>query len=44
MILAGKKAKAQQIAAYSGFEVIKTKIENCKNESDLEPYLPTESA
>ena len=44
MMLAGKKAKAQQIAAYSGFEVIKAKIENCKNESDLEPYLPTESA
>ena len=44
MMLAGKKAKAQQIAAYSGFEVIKAKIENCKNESDLRPYLPTESA
>lgn len=44
MMLAGKKAKAQQIAAYSGFEVIKAKIENCKNESDLEPYLPTEIA
>lgn len=44
MMLAGKKAKAQQIAAYSGFEVIKAKIENCKNESDLKPYLPTESA
>lgn len=44
MMLAGKKAKAQQIAAYSGFEVIKAKIENCKNESDLKPYLPTEIA
>ena len=44
MMLAGKKAKAQQIAAYSGFEAVKAKIENCKNESDLEPYLPTESA
>lgn len=44
MMLAGKKAKAQQIAAYSGFEVIKAKIENCKNESDLKPYLPAESA
>lgn len=44
MMLAGKKAKAQQIAAYSGFEVIKAKIENCKNESDLRPYLPAETA
>lgn len=44
MMLAGKKAKAQQIAAYSGFEVIKAKIENCKNESDLKPYLPAETA
>lgn len=44
MMLAGKKAKAQQIAAYSGFEVIKAKIENCKNESDLKPYLPVETA
>lgn len=43
MMLAGKKAKAQQIAAYSGFEVIKAKIENCKNESDLKPYLPAET-
>lgn len=44
MMLAGKKAKAQQIAAYSGFEAVKAKIENCKNKSDLKPYLPTESA
>lgn len=44
MMLAGKKAKAQQLAAYSGFEAVKAKIENCKNESDLKPYLPTESA
>lgn len=44
MMLAGKKAKAQQIAAYAGFEEIKTKIENCKAESDLKPYLPAESA
>ena len=44
MMLAGKKAKAQQLAAYSGFEAVKAKIENCKNESDLKPYLPAETA
>lgn len=44
MMLAGKKAKAQQIAAYAGFEEIKMKIENCITESDLKPYLPAESA
>lgn len=44
MMLAGKKAKAQQYAAYAGFEEIKAKIENCKNESDLKPYLPEETA
>ena len=44
MMLAGKKAKAQQLAAYSGFEAVKAKIENCKNESDLKPYLPIETA
>ena len=44
MMLAGKKAKAQQYAAYGGFEKIKTEIENCKNESDLKPYLPVETA
>lgn len=44
MMEAGQVSKAQQYAAYSGFEVIKAKIENCKNESDLKPYLPVETA
>lgn len=44
MMLAGRKAKAQQYAAYGNFEKIKAEIENCKTESDLKPYLPAESA
>ena len=44
MMEAGQVSKAQQYAAYSGFEAVKAKIENCQNASDLKPYLPTESA
>lgn len=44
MMEAGNLAKAQQYAAYSGFDLVRTEIANCKTAEDMKPYLPTESA
>lgn len=44
MMAAGNLVKAQQYAAYSGFEQVRAEIVNCKTIDDLKPYLPCESA
>lgn len=44
MMEAGSVAKAQQYAAYAGFEEVKVKIENCPTIEELKPYLPPETA
>lgn len=44
MMEAGNLVKAQQYAAYSGFEKVSAEIANCTTAEQLKPYLPTESA
>lgn len=44
MMEAGNLVKAQQYAAYSGFDLVRTEIANCKTAKQLKPYLPVESA
>lgn len=44
MMEAGNLVKAQQYAAYSGFEQVRTEIANCTTVLQLGQYLPTESA
>ena len=44
MMEAGKICKAQQYAAYSGFEQVKAKIEDAAFKEALKPYLPEEMA
>lgn len=44
MMEAGNLAKAQQYAAYSGFEKVRAEIANCTTAKQLKQYLPVESA
>lgn len=44
MMEAGNIAKAQQYAAYAGFEQVKAEIEKCTTEEELKPYMPLETA
>ncbi|MCC8173675.1 MAG: hypothetical protein LIO65_04615, partial [Odoribacter sp.] len=44
MMEAGNLAKAQQYAAYSGFDKVRAEIANCTTAKQLKQYLPVESA
>ena len=44
MMKAGEAARAQQLAAYQDFVVVREKVQNCKNADELKPYLPAETA
>lgn len=44
MMEAGKICKAQQYAAYAGFEQVKAYIDNAKTKDELQLYLPAETA
>lgn len=44
MMQAGEAARAQQLAAYSNFIVVRENIKNCQTVEDLQAYLPDKTA